>query len=154
MEFHLDLGTETVEQVGAAGPICLQPNSAVRAAFLQMLEHRVSAVLICREGVLVGIFTERDALKLMADGADLDTPIERHMTTEPVTLSNVDTVGKAIAEMSSGGYRRLPIVDSGGDPLGLVKTSGILHYLVEHFPNVVYNLPPTPHHTTQHREGA
>jgi hypothetical protein len=56
--------------------------------------------------------------------------------------------------MSFGGYRRLPIVDDKGRPTGLLKVPGILHYLVEHFPNVVYNLPPTPHHSTQEREGA
>ena len=154
MEFHLDLGTETAEQVCEVDPICLEPESPVRVAFEQMRERRTGAVLVCRDKVLVGIFTERDALRLMADSADLDAPIEQYMATEPVTLSNIDTVGKAIEEMSSGGYRRLPIVDTGGVPRGLVKTSGILHYLVEHFPSVIYNLPPTPHHSTQQREGA
>ena len=76
------------------------------------------------------------------------------MVPDPVTLSDRDTVGQAIAKMAYGGYRRLPIVDGEGRPQGLVKTSGILHYLVEHFPSVVYNLPPTPHHTPQQREGA
>jgi hypothetical protein len=29
-----------------------------------------------------------------------------------------------------------------------------MHYLAEHFPSVIYNLPPEPHHSTQEREGA
>ena len=154
MDFHLDLNTETVGQVAVGDPICLPASSPVREAFERMKEHRTGSVLICRDGVLSGIFTERDALKLMASGADLDTPIEQHMVSNPVTLSDTDTVGKAIAKMSYGGYRRLPIVDSQGYPQGLVRTSGILNYLVAHFPGVVYNLPPKPHHTTQQREGA
>ncbi|MBW3598884.1 MAG: CBS domain-containing protein, partial [Planctomycetes bacterium] len=84
----------------------------------------------------------------------LDSPIERVMVKNPVTLSRTDTVGKAITMMSSGGYRRLPITDEDGRPVGTIKTPGILHYLAEHFPKVVYNLPPTPHHTQQTREGA
>jgi len=154
MDFHLDLNTETVEQASAGDPICLSPNSPVRVAFEQMKEQRTGSVLVCQDEVLVGIFTERDALKLMADGTDLNTPIEQHMVSNPVTLSDVDTVGKAIAKMSYGGYRRLPIVDGQGRPQGLIKTSGILNYLVAHFPSVIYNLPPKPHHTTQQREGA
>jgi hypothetical protein len=63
-------------------------------------------------------------------------------------------VGKAIGLMSAGGFRRLPIVDDQGKPVGLLKVSGILHYLVEHFPKVVYTLPPAPHHKMGEREGA
>ena len=80
--------------------------------------------------------------------------VEQVMTREPQTLSSDNTVGKAISKMSFGGYRRLPIVDNEGHPQGILKVSSILHYLVEHFPEVVYNLPPKPHHNTQEREGA
>ena len=76
------------------------------------------------------------------------------MARNPVTLHKDDTVGKAIALMSAGGFRRLPLVDEDGKVTGLVKVSGILHYLVEHFPKVVYTLPPAPHHKTTTREGA
>jgi CBS domain-containing protein len=152
--FQLNLNTETVKQVITLHPICLEPHTPVRDAFLRMKEQRRGAVLICRAGVLVGIFTERDAVTLMADEADLDVPIEQVMTENPVALSAHDTVATAIAAMSKGGYRRLPIVDTGGRPTGFLQVNSILHFLVDHFPATVYNLPPTPHHTTQSREGA
>ena len=56
--------------------------------------------------------------------------------------------------MAEGGYRRLPIVDELGRPTGIVKVEGIMHYLVEHFPTVIHNLPPKPHHSYQQRKGA
>jgi hypothetical protein len=56
--------------------------------------------------------------------------------------------------MSVGGFRRLPIVDDQGNVEGVLKVSGLLHYLVEHFPKVVYTLPPEPHYKTAAREGA
>ena len=154
MDFHLNLNTETVEHAYSTESINLEPSTSVREAFHGMKKVGTGAVLVCRDGVLVGIFTERDALRMMAKKADLDTPLETHMVANPVTLSEADTVGKAIAKMSSGGYRRLPIIDNEGHPRGVLKTSGILHYLVGHFPTVIYNLPPAPHHTTQQREGA
>ena len=76
------------------------------------------------------------------------------MTRDPVMLRADDTVGHAINAMTHGGYRRLPIVDDRGKPLGIIKVEGILRYLVEHFPMVIYTLPPKPHYTTQEREGA
>jgi branched-chain amino acid transport system substrate-binding protein len=48
----------------------------------------------------------------------------------------------------------LPIVDELGRPTGILTVQGIMHYLVEHFPAAIYNLPPVPHHSFQQREGA
>ena len=56
------------------------------------------------------------------------------MTPQPATLHESDSMATAIARMSKGGFRRMPIVDEQGRPKGMVKVSGILHYLVEHFP--------------------
>jgi CBS domain-containing protein len=85
--------------------------------------------------------------------AELDGPIEAVMVSSPVTLSVEDTIGTAILRMSSGGYRRLPIVDRQGRAMGVLQVSGIVHYLVEHFPKMVYNLPPVPHPAMHDREG-
>jgi CBS domain-containing protein len=56
--------------------------------------------------------------------------------------------------MSGRGFRQLPVTDAGGRILGILSARDILHYLVEHFPKVVYTLPPAPHHRLQEREGA
>ena len=154
MSFQLNLGTETLEQVYTTDPICLEPHTPIREAFRRMNEQRRGAVLVCLAGVLAGIFTERDALTLLADGADLDVPIEDVMTKNPVALSELDNVETAIAKMSQGGFRRLPIVDSDGRPTGFLKANSVLHFLVDHLPATIFNLPPAPHHTTDTREGA
>ena len=117
-------------------------------------EARTGAAMICTEGKLIGVFTERDALGLLADGANLDVPVSEVMIRNPVTVRKTDTVAKAISLMSGGGFRRLPIVDDQGLVQGILKVSSLLHYLVEHFPKVVYTLPPEPHHKTGSREGA
>jgi hypothetical protein len=45
-------------------------------------------------------------------------------------------------------------VDESGRPKGVVAVHGIVHYLVDHFPATVYNLPPNPNDSTREREGA
>ena len=52
-------------------------------------------------------------------------------------------MGDAIRSMAEGGYRHLPMVDS-HKPTGVVAVHGIVHYLVDHFPETVYNLHPDP----------
>ena len=154
MGFELDLHTEALGQLYTTEPVCVEPHTTVRETFQRMNDQRRGAVLICRQGVLVGIFTERDALLLIVDTADLDIPIEHVMTKNPIVLSQADTVAAAIGKMARGGYRRLPIIDDEGRPTGFLKANSILHFLVDHFPATVFNLPPTPHHTTETREGA
>lgn len=154
MNFQLNLRSEAVEQLHPSKPLCVPPDITVREALRQMKEGNQAAVLICRNGSLAGIFTERDALKMMAQGADFDVLIADVMTRSPVSLAGHGSVGAAITRMAQGGYRRLPVVGEQGRPLGLVNVEGILHYLVEHFPAVVYNLPPEPHHAIHAREGA
>lgn len=154
MDFKLHLETETVERCYPAKPTCAAPDDSIRVVLRQLREEKTGATMICVEDKLVGIFTERDALRLLADGANLDAPVSSVMVRNPVSLRKTDTVGRAISLMSGGGFRRLPIVDQQGKIQGILKVSGILHYLVEHFPKVVYTLPPEPHHKTVTREGA
>jgi len=122
---------------------------------MQLLRaQRTGAVLICEGSKLVGIFTERDALKQMAAGADLKRPVREIMSTEPVTVPSSATVGHAIRTMAEGSFRHLPIVDSDHKPKGVVAVHGIVHYIVDHFPETVYNLHPDPKAAQRAREGA
>jgi CBS domain-containing protein len=154
VDFRLHLETETVEHCYPAKPACAGADESVRTVLQTLREAKTGAAMICRDRKLVGILTERDVLRLLADGSDLNVPVSSVMVKNPVTLRTNDTVGHAIALMSAGGFRRLPIIDDEGGVLGILKVSGILHYLVEHFPKVVYTLPPAPHHKTVTREGA
>jgi predicted transcriptional regulator len=154
VDFQLDLETETVEHCYASEPLCAAPDETVRVVLRKLQQARTGAAMICAGEKLVGIFTERDALRLLGEGANLDAPVSQVMVENPVTLRKADTVAHAIALMSAGGFRRLPIVDDQGRVRGVLKVSGILHYLVEHFPKVVYTLPPAPHHKMVTREGA
>ena len=154
MNFHLDLDTETVDHAHPEPPLCVSPTASVAEVLDLLKQEDQVCALICRDEILVGIFTERDAVGLLAADADLTVAVEQVMIPDVVQLSTGDTVKDAITRMSQGRYRQLPIVDAAGKPTGLLKVDGILHYLVEHFPKVIYTLPPDPHHTTQEREGA
>jgi CBS domain-containing protein len=122
---------------------------------LQLLRaQRTGAVMICEGVKLVGILTERDALRLMAAAGDFSRPVRDVMSSPPATIPSTATVAEAIRTMAEGGYRHLPMVDGEGRPTGVVAVHGIVHYLVDHFPATVYNLPPDPNTATKEREGA
>ena len=155
MSDHLQIESELIKHVRAGQPIIVSPDTTVRAALDQMKTGRQGSALVAdADNKLLGIFTERDALKILAAGGEMGVAIQSAMTKEPKTVLDNDSLATAIGIMAKGGYRRLPVLDDSGAIAGIIKVSHVLRYVVEHVPEIVYNLPPTPHHTTQNREGA
>ena len=154
VSFELNLQAEEVRHAHPVDVVCVEPDATIRSVLQLMKTENTGNVLICQQNKLTGIFTERDALRLLATGIDLNAPVDQVMVKDPVTVQVTDTVKTAISKMATGGYRRLPVVDQSEQPIGMLKVSGILHYLVEHVPDFVYTLPPEPHHRTKTREGA
>lgn len=154
MDFQLSLQSESVRSAYPDEPLATTPDATVADVMRLLRAQKTAAVLVCDGDKLVGIFTERDALRLMAEGANLGQPITQAMTTGAVTVGPKETVERAIELMASGGYRHLPIVDAEDAPVGVVGAAGIVHYLVEHFPETIYNLPPDSKGGATEREGA
>ncbi len=154
MSFQLSLSTDPVTTAYPDEPLFVAPDAAVSEVLQLLRAQSTGHVMICEEGRLVGIFTERDALRLMAGGQDLEQPVSQVMSRDPVSLQEDATVGDAIKTMSEGGYRQLPILTSDGTPTGLATVYGIVHYMVDHFPQTIYTLPPNPSSVPSEREGA
>src|SRR5262249_20076212 len=139
VDFQLSLESEGIGSAYPDQPLATTVDATVGEAMQLLRAQRTGAVLVCEGTTLVGILTERDALRLMAEGTDLSQPVRQVMTRNPATIPAKATVAEAIRSMSEGGYRHLPMVDDSGRPTGVVAVHGIVHYLVDHFPNTVYN---------------
>ena len=155
VKLRQNLTEDRVEQLYQAAPIAVPPSATIRDALACMKNAGHGYVLICDGGRLRGIFTERDVLKRVhAAGADLNACVEAYMTPDPVTTTAHESVGELLRKMLGGGYRHVPMVEEDGTPVGVVGVRAIIHYLVQHFPDTVYNLPPDPGQVQHTREGA
>ncbi|QDT68029.1 CBS domain protein [Planctomycetes bacterium MalM25] len=156
MDFKLSLQSETIRSVYPEAPVAVEQATPLDAVIRLMQAQKVGAVLVCDEDRLAGVFTERDVLRLMAERAEVSRSVGEVMSTDPKTVTESDSVGEAISRMAEGGYRHLPIVSSINptEATGMVDVRGVMRYLVEHFPNTIYNLPPTSERATAEREGA
>ncbi len=135
-------------------PVCVSPTETIARTIEVMRARRTGCVVVQQGEKLRGLFTERDVLKrLLADGASPSAPIESVMTAEPETLVLTDTVAQVIQKMHTGGSRHMPVIDETGRPIGVVSVKRVVQYLVEHFPEAVYNLPPDPDVIATTREG-
>jgi CBS domain-containing protein len=113
----------------SAGPV-----TPVAKAAKLMLARRVGAVLVIDEGMLLGIFTERDALyRVIARGLDPNvTLLANVMTPEPRTVSPLDSFGAALLVMHDNGFRHLPVVE-GGKVVGIISARNALDPELEDF---------------------
>jgi CBS domain-containing protein len=143
MELWRNLRSDTVARLQPTPPLGIDADEPVSAAVEAMRTGKVGCLLVTRGGQLVGIFTERDLLtRVLAPGRPLSTPTHECMTADPVTVQPKDSVRTVVKRMEKGGYRHLPVVDDRNRPVGVLSARRVVHYLVEHFPGLVYNLPP------------
>lgn len=95
-------------------PILLRGTDTVQEASKAMRERHIGSVLVIDEHEhLIGIFTGRDALKLLAKGQGGDVPLAKAMTPHPVTISPDQKAIDALRAMSDGGFRHIPVVERG-----------------------------------------
>ncbi|MGQ0675867.1 MAG: CBS domain-containing protein [Rhodospirillales bacterium] len=97
-------------------------DATVMDAVRYMAIRRIGAVLIGKDGVLEGIFSERDLLmRVIAKGLDPDrTPLYRAMTPNPETVTPGQTATEALELMHKRGFRHLPVVGEDGKVIGIV----------------------------------
>jgi len=91
------------------------PTATVREACGHMHRRKVGAVLVTDgRGRLLGIFTGRDAVRVLAEGKDPTTVSLRHvMTRDPACLPPGCTAIDALRVMRDGGFRHIPVVENG-----------------------------------------
>ena len=139
-------------------PVTIEMGASVQEAINLMIENRIGAILVVSDGVLRGIFGERDVLlkilnKPVGDVAQI--PVEHFMKIDPHTARVEDSLDTAILHMAQGGFRHIPVVNELNQPVGMVSTRHIVSYLINHFPQEVLTLPPEPvREAMQAREGA
>jgi CBS domain-containing protein len=95
-------------------PVMLGPDATVQAACQQMRDRRIGCVLVTDQGRLVGIFTGRDAVALLAQGKSAEgLRLAGAMTGNPTVLAPGASAMEALRCMQDGGFRHVPIVQDG-----------------------------------------
>ena len=133
--------------------VCIEPTTPLREAIERMKEDEGGCAIVCEEGRIVGIFTERDLIaKVVGSETDMSVPVSRYMTSAVETLSMEATVGDAVEVMNRKGYRNIPLVKD-GQLSGAISVFDVITYLAESYPKETMNLPPVPAQVMDTQEG-
>jgi CBS domain-containing protein len=104
----------------------VEPEASVADAAEVLDGEGVGAVLVGRPGELVGVLSERDVVRLVAQHRDLDAMLVRDAMTSPVVqLRPDDTLLEAALRAVDIGVRHLPVVGDLGVE-GVVSTRDLV----------------------------
>lgn len=112
--------------------ISARPGDIVRTVVDLLAQHRIGAVPVIEGDAVVGIFSERDLVRLMSSyGPDaLDRRLDEVMTKTPVTCDSRMAVMGALSQMTQKRIRHLPVVD-GGRLVGFVSIGDLVKYRID-----------------------
>ena len=152
---RMELRTERARVLAKPDPHAVQRGATLADALRAMRAGDGDAVLVRDGDRLAGILTERDVLtRILGRGIDESRPVDEFMTADPDVLSADATLLDAMQAMERGHYRNVPLVDEGGNLVGLLRQQDVLEYVAEAFPQEILNLPPRPHQLMEEPEGA
>lgn len=123
-------------------PVVVDRSASVAEAVKAMVDNGVGAVGVVHEGILKGIFSERDVMKkVIYNRLDVDRTQVAEVMTKEVELVQPDAAATdALRIMVERHFRHLPIVDADGRVQGILSVRNLLQHLVEELEDSVNSL--------------
>jgi CBS domain-containing protein len=107
------------------------PEDTIGEAAQLMADANVGSSVVLEHGRLIGILTERDLLRAMAQRVHpSEARVREWMTAEPVAVSESTSADEAARLMVENGFRHLPVVD-GDRTLGVVSLRDVMRHSLE-----------------------
>ncbi len=110
--------------------VSCEPNCTLREAVQLMARNDVGSVIVTERGRVVGIFTERDLVQAMAQGASLSDEVRKYMSPHPIVALKDESLESVLHKMLERGVRHIPILDSDGKPLGVISIRDVMRKLI------------------------
>ncbi|KAK1527113.1 uncharacterized protein CCOS01_07375 [Colletotrichum costaricense] len=114
-------------------PTTVSVRTSVKEAAQMMKENRTTAVLVQDQGAITGIFTSKDVvLRVIAPGLDPATcSVVRVMTPHPDFAPMEMSIQAALRKMHDGHYLNLPVMNEGGEIVGMVDVLKLTYATLE-----------------------
>ena len=111
--------------------LSVAPEDTIGEAAQLMADANVGSSVVLEHGRLIGILTERDLLRAMAQRVHpSEARVREWMTAEPLAVSESTSADEAARLMVENGFRHLPVVD-GDRTLGVVSLRDVMRHSLE-----------------------
>lgn len=125
--------------------ISVSPETLVSTALELMAEKNVGALVVTKDGALVGIFSERDfARQILSKGkAAFDSIVKDLMTSTVFTVTPEQSIEECMAAMTAKRIRHLPVLEN-QKLIGVVSIGDVVkavisdqEHLIKHLENYI-----------------
>ena len=107
------------------------PHATVHEALQLLAEKNIGALVVLRDGELVGVVSERDYARkvILHRKTSMKTPVKEIMTEEVITVGTGSTVEEAMVLMTDKRIRHLPVVE-GEKIVGVVSIGDLVKAII------------------------
>ena len=107
--------------------ITASPSKTVKEIIETLYKKHIGCVISTDENKkCIGIFTERDAIRLVAEDVDLDQPLGNVMTKNVITIQEDSSINEIRKTIQIHSIRTLPVVNQENKLVGLLSVRSLL----------------------------
>ena len=126
-------GIKDVSKLMTSQVLHVTPDVSARYALSQMAVSAVSCILVVENGKPLGVFTERDVVRIIANSENLTSvTVASVMSPTIIALPTTTSPFDSVMLMLKKSIRRLLIVDEHGDMVGILTQTDINRLLEKH----------------------
>jgi CBS domain-containing protein len=124
----------TVSEVMNTSVVTVDPTSSIGEAAEKMIEAGVGAVVVMEDMArIVGIVTERDLMRAVAQRARAaEAKVRQWMTEGVITIQPETEIKDAAKMMFERNFRHLPVVSKDGRLMGIASLRRLSQHEFEH----------------------
>jgi len=127
----MGLSVMIVRDIMIRGVVTAKEDMTIESAIKTLDEKHIGSIVITDdEGKCTGIFTERDAIRVIARNFSLSTPLKKVMTQNPITVWEGASFAEAMALIVSHGKRHLPCIDEKKRLVGILSIRNFLDEVI------------------------
>ncbi len=116
-----------VKHMMVTNVISASPSMSVKKAIDILYEKHIGCVVsVDEEKKCVGIFTERDAIRLVAENVELEQPLSNVMTKNVITILEDSSINEIRKIILAHKIRHLPVINQKGSLVGLLSVRMLL----------------------------
>ncbi|HUE66319.1 MAG TPA: CBS domain-containing protein [Rhizomicrobium sp.] len=109
--------------------VAIPCNATICDAAKVLTAMKIGALVVKdNDGMLTGIISERDVVRVIATGgaAALNERVGDHMTPQPETCTEADTVESLMEVMTRGRFRHVPVLDEEMRLCGMISIGDVV----------------------------
>jgi CBS domain-containing protein len=94
--------------------LSIEPEQSVYEALQMLAKYDIGVLLVCKDGRLIGIFSERDYARkgILGGHTSRETTVSQLMTSPVISVNPKHTVDECMTLMTQHDFRHLPVVQN------------------------------------------